>query len=65
MQPLDLRDDMTVVGTDLHRVDNEHSLAIRGRFRSPRAVAVVGDDDELESRTCGRGGDVIERAGPV
>ena len=36
-----------------------------GALRRPRAVAVVGDDDELQSGARRRGGDVIDRAGTI
>ena len=48
------RDVVSFVCADLHRIEAQHALDIFGRVRRPRAVAVVGQDDEFQTGACRR-----------
>ena len=55
-------------GADLHAVEHEDARAVAGRLGQSRAVAVVGEDHELQAGPRGGGGDLVDRAvtvGPV
>ena len=53
------------LGADLDGVDAQHARSIRRRLRRARAVAVIGEDDELQSGARGRGRDLVDRAAAV
>ena len=44
---------------DLDAVEAEHARAIRRRIGRARAVAVIGEDDELQPGACGRRRDFV------
>ena len=48
------REVVSVGGADLDAVDDEDAGSIRRRQRQARAVAVIGDDDELQADACRR-----------
>ena len=56
---------VSALGANLDAVDTEHAGSIVRRRQLPGAVAVVGDDDELEPGTGGGGGNVVDGAGSV
>ena len=57
---------MAAARADLDAVQTEHALVDTPADRASRvAVAVVGEDDELESGARGRRGDVLGRAAAV
>jgi hypothetical protein len=59
------RDVMSVLRADLDAVDTQNTRSIRRRLGSACAVAVIGDDDELQARTRGGRGDLVERTRSV
>ena len=58
------RDVVTVVGADFDAVDAQHAVKIFRRRGGRVAVAMVGEDRELQSRACRRARDriAVERA---
>ena len=38
-----------IVGADLHGVEHQHAIDVLGRIGRTRGVAVIGEDDELQS----------------
>ena len=52
---------MPAGGVELDAVDRQHAAAIGRRVGRSRAVAVIGEDDELQAGAGGRGGDLRRR----
>ena len=50
---------------DLDGVDAQDARAIHGRIECPRAIAVVRQDDELQTSPCRLGRDLIRRQAAV
>src|SRR5580765_6176725 len=50
---------------DLDGVDAQDARPIHGRIGYPRAVAVVRQDDELQTSPCRRGRDLLRRKAAV
>ena len=59
------RHDVPILRADLNGVDVQHAVAIVGQIRCSRPVAVIGDDDELQSGGRCRACDFVDRAGSV
>ena len=59
------REVVAVRRADLDAVDDEDAGSIRRRERRARAVAVIGDDDELQAGAGRRGGDLVDGAAAV
>ena len=62
------REQMAAGGADLDRVDAQDAVAVRGRLGLRGRIAMVGDDDELQSGLRRRGRDVVDAAvavGPI
>ena len=59
------RDVVAAARADFHRIDHQNARTIARWLGPSRAVAVIGDDDELKTRAgCGTG-DVVESAATV
>jgi hypothetical protein len=52
-------------GVELDRIERQHAAAICRGIWGAGAVAVIGEDDELQTRACRRFRDVIGRAAAV
>ena len=59
------RDVVTALRAQLDGIDDEHSGSELRRVCPARAVAVIGQDDELQSRAGRRGRNLVWRAGAV
>jgi hypothetical protein len=59
------RHDVPILRADLNGVDVQHAVAVIGQIGCSRPVAVIGDDDELQSGGCCRAYDFLDRAGSV
>ena len=59
------RDVMPRLRAQLDGVDDEHAGSILRRVRLARAVAVIGEDDELQAGPRRGRGDVVWRSGSV
>jgi hypothetical protein len=56
---------MSLVGADLDAVQTEHARAVLRSIRGPGGVTVIGEDEEFEARSSGRGGDLVGAAQAV
>ena len=59
------RDEVSPARADLHRIDAQHAGTIGRRIGDSGRVAVIGEDDELQSGACRDGGDVVGRTAAV
>src|SRR5262245_58907461 len=59
------RNVMAAFGAELDRIDQENPRAVSRRIWLPRAITMIGQDDELQPGPPGSGGHVFGRSGPI
>ena len=59
------REEVPVLGTDLHAIEHQHTRPPGRRIGDARAVSVIGEDDEVQAGERGRRRDVLGPASAV